>query len=145
MSISANLPMMNSLLVDTNVLIYGLDKSSVYHQSAKYILSQPDLLLFVTSKNISKFFAVTTKLKLPFKLCHEFYEDLKENVTVLFPTDKSLSFFEQLIRQYHPVGNQVHDVEIVSIMLSHGIEQIATFNQKDFIAIKEVKLFHTAH
>ncbi len=44
-----NLLMMINVLIDTNVLIYGLDKSSLYHRPAATILTSPDLDLFVTA------------------------------------------------------------------------------------------------
>ncbi len=133
--------MTTNLLIDTNVLIYGLDKSSIYHQHAKTILTRPDLHLFLTTKNVSEFFAVTSKLKLPVKICQEFYKDLKANTIILFPTEKSLTIFERLTRHYHPVGNQVYDIEIVSIMLANEIMQVATFNHKDFKGIKEIQIY----
>lgn len=133
--------MMINVLIDTNVLIYGLDKSSLYHQPAAAILTLPDLDLFVTTKNISEFFAVTSKLKLPVKVCQEFYKDLKINTTILFPTEESLTIFEQLTRHYHPIGNQVYDMEIVSIMLANEVTQVATFNHKDFKGIKEIQIY----
>ena len=132
--------MMTKLLVDTNVLIYALNQDSVYHNSAKPILLNPNYNFFITSKNVSEFFAVTSKLKISYQSSLNFYEELKTNTNILFPTEKSLPIFEKLIKQYQPKGNQVFDVEIVSIMLDNNINHIATFNQKDFIRITEVQI-----
>ncbi len=66
---------------------------------------------------------------------------MKANTTFLFPTEQSTIILERLINQYHPVGNQVYDIEIVSIMLDNKISQIATFNQKDFTHITEIIIF----
>ena len=67
---------------------------------------------------------------------------LRQNLNFLLlpPTENSLSIFEKLIQQYQPKGNQVFDIEIVSIMLDNGINHIATFNQKDFFNLKEVQI-----
>ena len=132
--------MMINLLVDTNVLIYAMDNSSAYHPIASSILANPDHKLFITTKNISEFFAVTSKLKIEQKKCLDFYNDVKFNATTLFPTPSSLPLFEKLLHQYQPKGNIVYDLEIVSVMLDNGIDQIATFNQKDFINIAEVQI-----
>ena len=132
---------MINLLIDTNVLVYAFDQDSVYYHSAVSIFLNPNHNLFITSKNISEFFAVTSKSKVSFKSSLNFYEELKINSTILFPTEKSLSIFEKLIQQYQPKGNQVFDIEIVSIMLDNGINHIATFNQKDFINISEIQIF----
>lgn len=131
-----------NLLIDTNVLIYALNKDSDYYNSSISIFSNPDYNLFITSKNISEFFAVTSKLKIPFRTSLNFYEDLKIYTEILFPTEKSLLLFEKLIQQYQPKGNQVFDVEIVSIMLDNDINLIATFNKKDFVNITEVQILH---
>lgn len=139
-SIFAILPMMINLLIDTNVLIYGFDKNSVYHQQTKAILIDPSYSLFITTKNISEFFAVTSKLKIDLQLCLKYYDDIKANTVILFPTEKSFDYFESLIQKYQPIGNQVYDIEIVSIMLDNNIKHIATFNRKDFINITEVQI-----
>jgi len=104
-------------------------------------LHNPDYNLFITSKNISEFFAVTSKFKISLQSSLGFYEEFKTSSKILFPTEKSLSIFEKLIQQYQPKGNQVFDVEIVSIMLDNNLNHIATFNQKDFVNITEVYIF----
>lgn len=133
--------MMINLLVDTNVWIYSMDKSSIYCQSAKSIFINPNHNLFITTKNISEFFAVTSKKKIDTQSCLDTFNEIKSSSKILFPTEHSLSIFEKLIQQYQPKGNQVFDVEIVSIMLDNEINHIATFNQKDFVDITEVQIF----
>lgn len=132
--------MMINLLIDTNVWIYAMDKSSIYRQSAEAILINPNHNLFITTKNISEFFAVTSKKKIDLQSCLDSFNELKTNTKILFPSEKSLSIFEKLIHQYQPKGNQVFDIEIVSIMLDNGINHIATFNQKDFVSLPEVRI-----
>jgi len=44
------------------------------------------------------------------------------------------------MERYQPKGLKVHDFEIISIGLAAGIQQIATFNEKDFKAVKEISL-----
>jgi len=46
--------MNSSVLVDTNILIYGVDVDSQFHDRALNILLDPELRLFTTSKNVSK-------------------------------------------------------------------------------------------
>lgn len=134
--------MTTNLLVDTNVLIYALDKNSRFYADAIRILSHPNYNLFLTSKNISEFFAVTSKLKIEPKICFAFYEEVKTNCHILFPSESSLLLFKELLIRHNPVGNQVFDVEIASIMLVNKIQLIATFNQKDFTHIKEIEILN---
>jgi predicted nucleic acid-binding protein len=103
-------------------------------------LLNPNHNLFITSKNISEFFAVTSKQKIDSKTSWNSYHEIKTVSKIMFPIEESLSIFEKLIQQYQPKGNQVFDIEIVSIMLDNGIDQIATFNKKDFDKISEIQI-----
>ena len=120
--------MMNDLVIDTNVWIYAMDKGSSFYSTAQSIILNPDYNLFITSKSISEFFAVTSKIRIPYTSSLDFYNELKKNAHILFPSEQSLDIFKNLIQKYHPNGNQVFDIEIVSIMLAHAIKNIATFN-----------------
>jgi len=53
---------MNNLLLDTNVLIYAIDEDSKYFHSVQRLLYSDNVKLFTTSKNISEFLAVVTRL-----------------------------------------------------------------------------------
>lgn len=126
-----------NLLIDTNVLPYAMNKDSDNHNASVSVISNLNYNLFLTSKNISEFFAVTSKLKVPLEKSFNFYEDFKINSKFHFPGINSLRIFESLVQKYNPKGNQVYDIEIVSIMLANNISHIATFNTKDFIHITE--------
>ena len=52
---------MSKLLLDTNVLIYSIDEGSKYFQKAQDIFSK-QLELFTTSKNLSEFLSVVTRI-----------------------------------------------------------------------------------
>jgi predicted nucleic acid-binding protein len=102
-------------LVDTNILIYAYDSASVFHRQAMTFLQDTDINLYITSKNISEFFAVLTKQDEPFSKIFLFYEDIIYNSTLLFPNQKSLDILENLLQKYQPRVNRVFDIEIVSI------------------------------
>nr|NQU89181.1 PIN domain-containing protein [Bacteroidota bacterium] len=131
---------MINILIDTNVLIYAFDKTSQFHeQSAKQFRSEENNL-FTTTKNISEFFAVCSKLNLDFAKTFGFYTDVKENFTILKPDALSLLKFEFLLKKYQPKGNRVYDIEIVSIMLANELKNIVTANITDFKNVTEVEL-----
>ncbi|MEO8211303.1 MAG: type II toxin-antitoxin system VapC family toxin [bacterium] len=132
---------MNKILIDTNIFIYDLDKSSIFHDKAKKIIQDESLELSTTSKNISEFFAVCTKLNIDEKIMFGYYEDILSNILILFPEYHSLNIFKELLKINKPKGNRVFDFEIVSIMLSNGILQIATMNIEDFKKIKEITIY----
>ena len=82
---------MSDLLVDTNVFIYDLERSSQFHTDAVKILNS-DNSLYTTSKNVSEYFAVLTKLKVDNNLIWKYYNDIKKNVKILFPAPGSLPY-----------------------------------------------------
>lgn len=117
-----------------------MEKSSAFYPSAKSILINSHHNIFITSKNISEFFAVASKQKIAPQTSSDYFKEIKANSKILFPSEKSLLIFETLIQQYLPKGNQVYDIEIVSIMLANNIKYVATFNQKDFKNIHEIQI-----
>lgn len=131
---------MSDLLVDTNVFIYDLDRSSQFHDDANKILNS-DNSLFTTTKNISEYFAVLTKLEVDNDLIWQYYNDIKKNVEILFPALGSLQIFENLYNKYLPKWNLIYDLEVVSIMLHYEIPFIGSFNIRDFQNIDEIELY----
>lgn len=131
---------MNKVLIDTNVLVYAFVQDSIYHIKASNILNENENQLFVTTKNISEFFSVCSKLNIDLEKVFGFYEDLKRNCEILIPNQLSLQYFENLICQYKPKGNRVYYIEIVSLMLAYNIQLIATANIEDFKNIREINL-----
>jgi predicted nucleic acid-binding protein len=134
---------MSKILVDTNVLIYSIDEDSKYFEKVHEFLSQPNIELFITSKNISEFLSVMTRIpKSPLTIESALLvvKDFNKMFQVLYPTTKSYSLFLRLIQKYHPRGLQIHDFEIISIALANSITTLATFNKKDFEKVKEIEL-----
>lgn len=52
---------MNNLLLDTNILVYGIDQESRYFDVARRVLNQSDMKLVTTSKNLVEFLTVVTR------------------------------------------------------------------------------------
>ena len=53
---------MNKIGVDTNIFVYALDNSSIYHSICDTFLKDTENELFTTAKNLSEFVAVCTKI-----------------------------------------------------------------------------------
>ena len=135
---------MSKLLVDTNVLIYSIDEDSKYFKEAQTILQNQTYDLYTTSKNISEFLVVMTKLpqiSISTRGALEVLRDLTSFITILYPTPSSNILFQEMLEKYHPIGFKTHDYEIASIALNHQINRIATFNKKDFAEIEELELY----
>lgn len=104
---------------------------------------QENYQLVTTSKNLIEFLAVTTKASgynLSNETTLEIIEEIILGIEVVYPTQESLAIFLDLMNRYQPKGLKVHDFEIISIGLAHGINEIATFNTRDFNSVKEISL-----
>lgn len=134
---------MSKILIDTNILVYGIDKESAFFNRARKVLDQEKHQLVTTSKNLTEFLAVITKTSgynLGIETALEIIEEIIEGVEIVYPTRESLAIFLGLMNQYQPKGLKIHDIEIISIGLGNGIQKVATFNTKDFKYVKEISL-----
>lgn len=136
---------MSRILIDTNILIYGIDEDSEFFNRARKILEQEENQLVTTSKNLIEFLAVTTK-RSGFNLNNEtvlaIVEEIIEGIEIIYPTKESLAIFLDLMDRYQPKGLKVPDLEIICIGLAHGVHEVATFNIKDFESVKEISLIN---
>jgi len=83
--------MKNKVLLDSNILVYALEDSNPFYDKASAVCLDIHLDLFVTTKNISEYFAVCSKLNVPFEKSWLFYQSLCKNATLLFPNTTSLA------------------------------------------------------
>jgi len=132
---------MTKVLIDTNIFIYDLDKNSKFHSEANKLLNSENEL-YTTSKNVSEFICVCTKLSIDYNIIEKYIEDIFSNLTILYPTPYSLEIFLELTKKNKPNGNRVYDIEIASIMIDNQILNIATFNMKDFEMIENFKTYN---
>jgi predicted nucleic acid-binding protein len=132
---------MSKLLVDTNILIYSKDSSSVFHDFAERVIKS-NTKLYTTSKNLSEYYAVVTKGSSPLLSPLEALKDICEFVAileVLYPSPISHEKLLQLAAKYQPKGLKIHDLEIAAIGLVNGIGTIATANKSDFQNIEGIR------
>lgn len=135
---------MNKLLLDTNFLVYSIDKDSKYFKITNDILLKHSSELYTTSKNLSEFISVITRypqIHLTIEETLTVLKDFRDLFTILYPTEDSYQLFLNLLSTYKPAGLKIHDFEIISIALANDISTIATFNRKDFDSITEIKLY----
>src|SRR6056297_1777406 len=135
---------MNNVLLDTNVLIYSIDQDSRFFNKSQNIIKNNDLNLFTTIKNISELLSVITRFEqnnIDVKEAISIVKNFESITTLLYPNYNSYKKFKKLVNKYEPTGVQVHDFEIISISLDNNINNIATFDTKDFKNIDEISLY----
>ncbi|OGB68204.1 MAG: hypothetical protein A2Y94_01665, partial [Caldithrix sp. RBG_13_44_9] len=120
------------------------DEDSKYFDKAQSLVLKTSHDLYTTSKNLSEFLVVVTKYpknSLSISESIKVIRDFSEFITILYPSPLSFKLFQELLMTYNPRGLKIHDIEIVSIALSHQIDLVATFNEQDFKDIKEITLY----
>lgn len=133
---------MNKILVDTNILVYSIDKDSEKYEISSNILKNSQNQLIVTSKNITEFISVITKKTFPvtFTISEAFIfvERFHKFLEIIFPDENSFRIFKDISQKYNPYGLKVHDFEIAVIAIANDVFKIITFNIKDFNEIEEI-------
>mgnify|MGYP001237753649 CR=1 FL=1 len=139
-----------NFLTDTNILLRLIEPGSPHHTEAKNAVEK--LLnrgntLFITLQNVSEFWKVSTrpddKNGLGFSVARTDAELTKiEQVFDLLPdTAEVYKNWRELVVKYSVSGIKVHDAKIVASMKTHGIENLLTFNAKDFKRYTDIKAF----
>lgn len=135
---------MNKVLVDTNILVYSIDEDSQFYNQSRELILNPDIELFTTSKNISEFLSVVTRIpnnSISIEEALKSVDAFTSMIKLLYPNEESFLEFEELLLKYKPTGIKIHDFEIVSIAIVNDINTIATLNKKDFEIIKEINTY----
>ena len=127
------------LVLDTNILVYGINEESEYFDKIRKVLDDNRYSFYVTTKTISEFVSVLSKLK-KYDIIETELPTILNRFKILFPSMKSILIFRKLIEKYKPIGNRVFDIEIVSVMLSKKLKDLFSFNRTDFESIEEIEL-----
>ncbi len=135
---------MSKLLIDTNILVYSIDEESKFFKRAQSILLDRSNDLYTTSKNLSEFLVVITRIPekaLSIPIALNVLREFMSFITILYSTQSSFAIFQELLEKNKPTGLKIHDYEIASIAITHQINKIATFNEKDFKEIKGLEVY----
>lgn len=130
------------ICVDSNILIYSVNKPSPFHASTSIavskLLSRADNLI-VFPQNLIEFWAVATRPisanGLGFTILQAENElgQIKSIFHVLDETSAIYSEWERLVATYRVSGKNVHDARIAAQMRVNNINNILTFNAQDFV------------
>ncbi|MFH1049635.1 MAG: type II toxin-antitoxin system VapC family toxin [bacterium] len=141
--------MMNISLIDTNVIVYALDKESQYHIKSKDIFENAMngvIKAVIADKSLFELFAIITDEKrvnnpVSVSKATEIIElILDSSIGILYSSESSLTKTLEMSKKYKIKKQNIFDLVLIGIMLSNNIKQILTYNKKDFAQIKEIEL-----
>jgi len=132
--------------VDTNVLIYATNAQSPWNQQATAVLNEARQrgVNFVISPQILREYLVSATRAAPSPLLSsaealENVELFQKEFRIVSDTPDVAANLVTLVRQYGVLGKQVHDTNIVAVMLTHGVSRLLTHNVADFARfVKEI-------
>ena len=135
-------------LADTNILLRLVELQSPHHSEAKNtvdkLLKRGDTL-FILLQNVSEFWNVCArpldKNGLGFTIAQADVELSRvERVFDILPdTIETYENWRELVVKYLVSGVKVHDAKIVASMKTHNIQNLLTFNAKDFKRYTEIE------
>jgi len=138
----------DACLVDTNVLVYSTVSGNPWHQQARQwlaTLQDKGLHLCITTQILREYLVVLTRgtvFEESFSVDQVLtqIETLLPSLMVLDEPLAAADLLRTLVRQYQIRGKQIHDANIIAVMLTHGVHRLATYNQPDFQRFDEIVL-----
>jgi predicted nucleic acid-binding protein len=135
-------------IVDTNVLVYGLDADAQQHTAARALLEagrNGSATLYVTLQILCEFYSIVTNARRVAKPrdSAEALSALSDLLAFLHVLPVPAHTVEGLMKMLgrHPVtGADVFDLQIVATMQANSIQRIYTFNTDDFKAFTDLTI-----
>ncbi len=132
------------ILLDTNILIYAINQNSNKMVTARNFINENIGKLIVSDQNINEALRVLTHEKfenfLSIKQARKAVLRITDNCTRIFPNSSTHKKFLRILLRKNVVSNHIYDAYLIATMLSNGINQLATDNEKDFEGYKDIKI-----
>lgn len=131
------------MLVDTNILVYALNKRSTKSKQAQKFLEDNQGDLTLAHQNILETIKVLTQPKFSHPIdpiaAIEAILKIAEGCQIIVPKPGTEFIALELIKRSKLSGNRIFDAYLTATALSNNIDEVATDNVKDFKEFKEIK------
>ena len=132
------------MLVDSNILVYSINRSSPKHRKAQNFLQSNMRRLEVAHQNIFETLRLLTHPKFPKPMNINdaliALERILRGLTVVSPDYRTHRIALELIRKHHLASDQVFDAYLAATALTNSIDAIATDNTKDLRKFTELSV-----
>lgn len=138
----------DACVVDTNALVYSTVSGNPWHQGARQwlaMLQDKGRSLCVTTQILREYLVVLTRgtvFEKSFSVDQVLVQiqALLASLTVLDEPLAAADLLRALVQQYQIRGKNIHDANVVAVMLAHGVHRLATYNSADFQRFDEIVL-----
>ncbi len=136
-------------LIDTNILLRLVQIADSHHVEAKNAIDKllaQNFTLCILLLNVSEFWIVCTrpldKNCFGFSIAQTNAELSKIELVfdILPDTEEVYRNWRELVVSHSVSGIQVHDAKIVAAMKAHNVQNLLTFNTKDFKRYTDIKV-----
>lgn len=130
-----------SFLIDTNVLLRIADDRSPEHSLAEAAVEHllaSNISLFISAQVLVEFWAVATRpdsvngLGWSTGTAAEAIRGLRDQFPLLAETPDALDRWFEIVDRCQVAGKRTHDARLAALVVSHGLQQLLTFNTSDF-------------
>jgi predicted nucleic acid-binding protein len=139
--------MKDKIFLDTNVLVYLVDKKNEFHRTVKEMFENivKEYEIWISRQVLREYAVVISRKALVEKplIASQVIDDIAKWEKLFKVIDETRDVTEnlkRLILKYNLKGKRIHDANIVASMIKHSIPLVFTFNIKDFKAFEEVQL-----
>ena len=138
----------DACVIDTNVLVYGTVSGNPWYLQARQWLStlhDAGVRLCVTTQILREYLVVLTRGTV-FERSFDTDQALAHvraflpTLTVLDEPIAAADLLRELVHRHQIRGKQIHDANIVAVMLTHAIHRLVTYNRADFVRFDEISL-----
>lgn len=139
---------MNPILVDSNVLIYAINKSSPKYKSARTFLKNiyKVSIIYTAQQNINESIRILTHRKfvkrLNPKVAVKKIKELTDNFSIVSPKVETIFLLMEFVKKYELAGDKIFDAYLVATAMTNDINIIATDNTRDFKMYEEIKILN---
>ncbi len=129
--------------IDTNILVYSLNKSSQHHDICRQFLLSGVENPVVPNQVLFEFLRVVTHPKflhpLDLKTAINHVAVYKSIYETIYETDQDFVLFRDLYLKYQLGSNRIFDTKLVATLINNDINRLATVNDKDFKIFTEIE------
>lgn len=129
--------------IDTNVLVYYLDKDSPYHSECRKELASlvESRQAVITQQNLVELAVVLTRKGVSLSETQFLVKSFFDSVPVIRPTQLSFDLFLRLLDRGSGKGVALFDLYLAATFISHRITLLYTYNEKNFRDIEGLKIW----
>jgi len=144
--------MTKPFLIDSNIPVYVLNKSSLYHEESKGVIDkilEDEIKAFLTPQILFEVFAVITdskKFPAPFDpaIAFSLIENnfLNDKFPLIHPKETTWKKTFDLVRKYQISSSDIFDVTLVATMLDNDVYSIITYDLTHFQKFSFLEVIH---